>query len=63
MENNEMAGNTSAGVITFTPVDDMTVELKSRERDNIMPSVLCEYSMVVLKDTGDSNYVFTGPCN
>lgn len=60
MENNEMA-STSAGVITFTPVDDMTVELKSERETNVMPSVLCEYSMVVLKDTGDSNYVFTGP--
>lgn len=60
MENNEMA-STSAGVITFTPVDDMTVELKSERETTVMPSVLCEYSMVVLKDTGDSNYVFTGP--
>ena len=26
-----------------------------------MPSVLCEYNMVVCKDNGDSSYVFTGP--
>lgn len=60
MENNEMA-STSAGVITFTPVDDLTVELKSERETTVMPSVLCEYSMVICKDTGDSNYVFTGP--
>lgn len=60
MENNEMA-STSAGVITFTPVDEKTVELVSERETTVMPSVLCEYNMVICKDIGDSNYVFTGP--
>ncbi len=60
MENNEMA-STSAGVITFMPVDEKTVELVSERETTVMPSVLCEYSMVICKDTGDSSYVFTGP--
>lgn len=60
MANNEMA-STSAGVITFTPVDDMTVELVSERETTVMPSVLCEYSMIVCKDDGNGNLVFTGP--
>lgn len=60
MENNEMA-STSAGMITFTVLDDKTVQLVSERETTVMPSVLCEYSMIVCKDTGDGNLVFTGP--
>lgn len=60
MANNEMA-RTSAGVITFTALDDMTVQLVSERETTVMPSVLCEYSMIVCKDDGNGNLVFTGP--
>ena len=60
MENNEMA-STSAGIITFTALDEKTVQLVSERETTVMPSVLCEYSMIVCKDTGDGNLVFTGP--
>lgn len=60
MQNNEMASS-SAGMITFTATDDATVTLKTERETTVMPSVLCEYNMVVCKDNGDSNYVFTGP--
>ena len=60
MQNNEMASS-SAGMITFTATDDATVTLTTERETTVMPSVLCEYNMVVCKDNGDSNYVFTGP--
>lgn len=60
MENNEMA-STSAGVITFTAIDDKTVQLVSERETTVMPSVLCEYSMIVCKEDGNGSYVFTGP--
>lgn len=60
MQNNEMASS-SAGMITFTANDDSTVTLTTERETTVMPSVLCEYNMVVCKDNGDSNYVFTGP--
>lgn len=60
MQNNEMASS-SAGMITFTATDDATVTLTTERETTVMPSVLCEYNMVVCKDNGDSSYVFTGP--
>ena len=60
MQNNEMASS-SAGMITFTATDDATVTLTTERETTVMPSVLCEYNMVVCKDNGDSGYVFTGP--
>ena len=60
MQNNEMASS-SAGMITFTATDDATVTLTTERETTVMPSVLCEYNMVVYKDNGDSSYVFTGP--
>lgn len=60
MQNNEMASS-SAGMITFTATDDATVTLTTERETTVMPSVLCEYNMVVFKDNGDSSYVFTGP--
>ena len=50
-----------AGMITFTATDDATVTLTTERETTVMPSVLCEYNMVVCKDNGDSSYVFTGP--
>ena len=60
MQNNEMASS-SAGMITFTATDDATVTLTTERETTVMPSVLCEYNMVVCKDNGDFSYVFTGP--
>lgn len=60
MANNEMA-STSAGVITFTPIDEKTVQLVTERETTVMPSVLCEYSMIVCKEAEDGSYVFTGP--
>lgn len=60
MENNEMA-STSAGVITFTAVDEKTVTLVSERETTVMPSVLCEYNMILCKGDEESGYVFTGP--
>ena len=60
MENNEMA-STSAGKITFTVTGDNTVELVSERETTVMPSVLCEYNMIVCKEDGNGSYVFTGP--
>lgn len=60
MQNNEMASS-SAGMITFTATDDATVTLTTERETTVMPSVLCEYNMVVCKNNGDSSYVFTGP--
>lgn len=60
MKNNEMA-KSSAGIITFSATDNLTVKMVSERETTIMPSVLCEYNMVVCKETKDSSYVFTGP--
>ena len=46
MQNNEMASS-SAGMITFTATDDATVTLTTERETTVMPSVLCEYNMVV----------------
>lgn len=60
MEKNAMA-TASAGVITFTAVDETTVELVTERKTTVMPSVLCEWTNVVYRTVGEGEYVFTGP--
>lgn len=60
MANNEMA-TASAGVITATAKDDLTVELVTERTTTVMESVLCEWTNVVYKGDSENGYVFTGP--
>ncbi len=60
MANNEMA-TASAGVITATAIDDLTVELVTERATTVMESVLCEWTNVVYKGDSETGYVFTGP--
>ncbi|MDO4296492.1 MAG: ABC transporter substrate-binding protein [bacterium] len=60
MEHDTIA-SASAGIITFTPIDELTVELKTERETTIMASVLCEWPIVVFKQLEDGSFLFTGP--
>ena len=52
--------NGTAGVCTFTAVDDDTLEIKTERAITTMDSLLCEWCNVVFKQDGD-NFIYTGP--
>lgn len=58
-KNNEMTNGT-AGVVTFTVVDDDTLEIVTTKPTPVMQSLLCEWCNVVFKQDGD-NFIYTGP--
>ena len=58
-QNNTMSNGT-AGVVTFTPVDEDTLEIVTERPTPVMASLLCEWCSIVFKQDGD-DFLFTGP--
>ena len=56
---NSMANGT-AGICTFTAVDDDTLQVVTERPITTMDSLLCEWCNVVFKQAGD-DFIYTGP--